>query len=122
MNEIEVRASRWSGGWELEIDGHHHTQATTLDRARQQVIDYLDTVWDDVDHSDWTVTVIPEVDGLDEAVAARSAVREAARLQEEAARKSRAVARKLRAEGLSVSDVATVMGVSRGRVSQLTKA
>ena len=32
---------------------------------------------------------------------------------------SRSAARKLRSEGLSVTDVAAVMGISRGRVSQL---
>ena len=32
---VTVTATRWSGGWELEID-------------------------EDTDHSDWTITVIPE--------------------------------------------------------------
>ena len=119
MTELTVKATRWSGGWELEIDDNHHTQSTTLANARQQVVDYLDTVWDEIDHSDWTITVIPNIGGLDEVEAARRATREAAELQEEAARMSRSAARKLRSEGLSVTDVAAVMGISRGRVSQL---
>ncbi|WP_341729656.1 antitoxin HicB [Brooklawnia sp.] len=119
MTEISIKATRWSGGWELEIDDNHHTQSTTLATARQQVVDYLDTVWSDVDHSGWQVTIIPDISGLDEVEAARHATRDAAMLQEEAARMSRSAARKLRSEGLSVTDVAAVMGISRGRVSQL---
>ena len=57
---ITVTATRWSGGWELEIDEAHHIQVARLDCARQQVVDYLDTVNEDTDHSDWTITVIPE--------------------------------------------------------------
>ena len=57
---VTVTATRWSGGWELEIDEDHHTLDARLDRARQQVVDYLDTVDEDTDHSDWTITVVPE--------------------------------------------------------------
>ena len=60
MTTLTVTANRWSGGWELEIDDDHHTQVRTLSHAQQQVIDYLDTVDEDTDHSDWTITVIPE--------------------------------------------------------------
>jgi len=41
--------------------------------------------------------------------------------QLEAALLSRTIARKLRAAGFSVTDTAAIMGVSRGRVSQLVK-
>ena len=40
---IIVTATRWSGGWELEIGEHQHTQVRDLRNARQQVVDYLDT-------------------------------------------------------------------------------
>ncbi|MCQ8207093.1 antitoxin HicB, partial [Cutibacterium acnes subsp. acnes] len=43
----------------------------------------------------------------------------AAEATEMAARQSRAAAQHLRAAGYSVSDSAVIMGVSRGRVSQL---
>ena len=119
---VTVTATRWSGGWELEIDENHHTQVARLDRARQQVVDYLDTVDEDTDHSDWTITVIPEVASLDRVHAARETAARARALQEEAATAWReaALALALRAEGLSVADAATIMGVSRGRISQLT--
>ncbi|WP_147681560.1 hypothetical protein [Actinomyces ruminicola] len=58
-----MTATRWSGGWELELDDHH-TQVAHLDRARQQVIDYLDTVDAATDHSSWEIDIVPEVDSL----------------------------------------------------------
>lgn len=65
MREIEVKATRWSGGWELEIDEDHHTQAATLALARQEVVDYMDTTWPDVDHSEWTIDIVPDRHRLD---------------------------------------------------------
>lgn len=58
MTRIEVTATQWSGGWELAIDGEPVTQASTLDRAPQQVIDYLDTADPDADHSDVDVRIV----------------------------------------------------------------
>ena len=57
---VTVTARRWSGGWEPWNGDDCWTQVARLDRARQQVVDYLDTVDEDTDHSDWTITVIPE--------------------------------------------------------------
>ncbi|WP_311471135.1 antitoxin HicB [uncultured Actinomyces sp.] len=117
---VTVTARRWSGGWELWNGDDCWTQVARLDRARQQVVDYLDTVDEDTDHSDWTITVIPEVASLDRVHAARETAARARALQEEAATAWREAALALRAEGLSVADAATIMGVSRGRISQLT--
>ncbi len=44
MNSLIVTATRWSGGWELEIGEQQHTQVRNLCNARQQVVDYLDTM------------------------------------------------------------------------------
>lgn len=117
---VTVTARRWSGGWELWSGDDCWTQVARLDRARQQVVDYLDTVDEDTDHSDWTIIVIPEVASLDRVHAARETAARARALQEEAATAWREAALALRAEGLSVADAATIMGVSRGRISQLT--
>lgn len=63
---------------------------------------------------------VPEIGALaDEVAQAREATRAAAEATEMAARQSRAAAQHLRAAGYSVSDSAVIMGVSRGRVSQL---
>ena len=120
MNSLIVTATRWSGGWELEIGEQQHTQVRNLCNARQQVVDYLDTMDESVDHADVDITIIPEIGALaDEVAQAREATRDAAEATEMAARQSRAAAQHLRAAGYSVSDSAVIMGVSRGRVSQL---
>ena len=42
---VTVTARRWSGGWELWSKDDCWTQVARLDRARQQVVNYLDTVF-----------------------------------------------------------------------------
>ena len=54
---VTVTARCWSRGWELWNGDDCWTQVARLDRARQQVVDYLDTVDEGTDHSDWTITV-----------------------------------------------------------------
>lgn len=112
-------AKKWSGGWELHIDGVGVTQSRTLDSAVSQAQNYIETV---LDESGAEVTLDVDLDGLDRDVAdARRRVVEAQLAQEEAGAASRAVARRLREMGLSVSDAAFVMRVSRGRISQLVR-
>jgi len=66
------------------------------------------------------VQVIVELGDLGrEVVTARERIAAAQRAQKDAAEWSRAAAQHLREAGLSVSDSAFVMGLSRGRVSQL---
>ena len=114
-----VRAVKWSGGWELHIGDIGVTQVRTLDKAAAQVRDYLETLHDE-DMKDVEIVVVPALNGLEkEVVAARREVSEAAKAQRHAAERSRAIARELRATGLSVTDTAAVLGISRGRVSQL---
>lgn len=117
---ITVTAHKWEGGWELHLDGEPITQVTTLDKAAGQVRDYLDTVSPEIDHSDWKVLVQAEIGELgDEVTAARVATEKAAAASIAAAKKSREAARRLRKAGMSVTDSAVILGVSRGRVSQL---
>jgi DNA-directed RNA polymerase specialized sigma24 family protein len=114
-----VHARHWERGWELHVDGIGVTQSRTLAGAEAMIRDYLRLDG----HADWkdaSLAILPDLDGLEARVArARELTRSAERAQLDAAHEARAVARALRAEGLSVSDTATVLGVSRGRVSQL---
>lgn len=120
MTEVTVTARRWARGWELWLDEHRVTQSFTLADAQQQVRDYLDTDREDEDHSDWTIIVVPELGSLGrEVAAARRATEAAAAANVDAARRSREAARHLREAGYSVTDAAVIMGISRGRVSQL---
>lgn len=114
-----VSARRWEHGWELHISGVGVTQSRTLAGAKRMVRDYLALdLGGDPDSYDVDVEVALE--GELEAVAeARRAVRRAEQELQAAAAQSRKVAQDLRAAGLSGPDIATVMGVSTQRVSQL---
>lgn len=117
---ITATAHKWERGWELHIDGNAATQVATLDKAEQQVRDYLDSIDPRIDHSDWTITVVPDIGALyDEVSAARQATEEATAANVQAAAQARAAARHLREAGFSVTDSAAILRVSRGRVSQL---
>ena len=121
-SHIDVTARRWEHGWELHMNGEVVTQVSKLVKAEQQVRDYLDSVEPDIDHSFLPIRVIPDLGPLgDQVVAARAATEQAAAASVSAARQSREVVRLLRQAGLSVADSAAILGVSRGRISQLVK-
>lgn len=123
MSDLNVTATRWEGGWELEIAADQHTSVRSLGKARQQVVDFLDTVDSEVDHSTWKINIIPQIGDLASAVtSAKHSTHQAAVMTADAARQSRAVARQLRSRGYSVADCAVILGVSRSRVSQLVKS
>lgn len=122
MRSYTVTAKRWKHGWELHIDDVGVTQSRTLAGAEQMVRDYVETLLD-VDARDAEVVVVPELGGLeDRARQVREQTRAAEHARREAAREARELAAELRAAGLSISDTAAVLGVSRGRVSQLVKS
>jgi DNA-directed RNA polymerase specialized sigma subunit len=115
-----VTAKRWKHGWELHIDGIGVTQSKTLATADQMVRDYIETLTD-ADVSGAEVVITPELGALgDKVTTVRAQVDAAERAQRDAAAAKRRLADDLRAAGLSVSDTAEILGVSRGRVSQLS--
>lgn len=119
MITYEVRAKRWEHGWELHIDGVGVTQSRTLDGAERMVRDYIESLTGHDTAGD-EVAIRPQLGGLeDKAAAVREWVERAQRENQEAAAASRKLARECRAAGLSVTDIAIVLGVSRGRASQL---
>ena len=117
-----VTAKRWKHGRELHSDGIGVTQSKTLATAEQMVRDYIETLTDqDVSGAD--VVITPELGALGRKVTTvRAQVDAAERAQRDAAKAKRQLADDLRAAGLSVSDTAAILGVSRGRVSQLSNA
>lgn len=122
MKTLNVTASRWSGGWELEISPTDHTQVTRLSKAHQQVLDYLDTMYEDEDHTDWVINIIPDNTHLTQSLAqTRATTEKAIHAQTRAARKARATVKDLLTAGYSQADAAVFMGISRSRVSQLAK-
>lgn len=125
VSTYSVVAAPWEHGWELHIrssSGHVGvTQSRTLAAAVEMVRDYLrldgQTGW-----ADAHVSVELDLGGLEKTVhAIREEITAAADAQARAAKHSRELAIGLRERGLSVSDMAAVLGVSRGRVSQLVR-
>ncbi|MGO2822528.1 MAG: antitoxin HicB [Brachybacterium tyrofermentans] len=122
MSAVTVVATRWTQGWELTLEGEEDaaTQVRTLDKARQQIVDYLDTVDPEVDHADWVVTVIPADETDAQKIrAVREGTAAAAIAQEEAARSTRNLIADLDKKQYKSADIAGLLGISRGRVSQL---
>lgn len=111
-------AKRWKHGWELHVEGVGVTQVRTLATADQQIRDLVETMLD-VDASD--AEIVLDVTDPAAAGVTRTKVKTAlaTALQLEAAAEARREAHQLREAGYSVSDIAVVMDVSRGRVSQL---
>lgn len=121
INEITVTANRWAHGWELIIDEDNATQVRTLAKAQQQVRDYLDTLYPEHNHSDVTVHIVyAKVE--EQLREARSAQIAAQKAEEEAAQKIRAIVSDLRNEGISLTDTAAILEVSKSRVQQLQVA
>lgn len=119
---VVVTAHRWEFGWELRLDGAPLAQVAQLDRAEQRVRDVLRAGAAAADPDTCTVTVIPDLGELSgEVAAARRAEDEAGSVTRRADGQVRDAARRLRAAGYSVSDSATMLGVSRERCAALLR-
>lgn len=120
MKSYTVKVVRWSGGWELHIEDLGVTQVNILAKAEDQAKDYIETF---TGETNVEVSLITDLGHLtDEVTEARRASNEAERAQLDAAAKKRKAVRDMREAGISVSDMATIMDVSRGRISQLIDA
>lgn len=122
MNAITITARRWSGGWELWNGDDIWTQVRTLPKAREQVIDYLDTMEEDVDHSAWDITIVPEIEQaaqVKQSIEASKTAEESAKVASVASRKA---IRALKEANYSLADISYIMGLSRSRVCQLANS
>lgn len=116
-----VTAKRWPRGWELHIEGVGVTQTASLATAEAIAREYIAFALDLGDETAFEVDVVPQLDKelAEQVRSARAQVKEAERQQREAAAKQREAARNLGRSGLSGREIATVLGVSAQRVSQL---
>lgn len=118
MTAIIAQATRAGQWWAVDFDGPtgtFHTQARRLDQVPDMVRDILDMEGVGVASIE-VVAHVPDQAVIDEA---RRASAEAAVAAETAAACSRTAVARLRAEGLTVRDIGTLMGLSPQRVSQL---
>ncbi len=128
MTTLAARTTREGKWWVVEVpigDAVHLTQGHTLKEAQEMAQDLL-TIW--AAHlgepSLGEAVVELEVDGS--AKYATDRVRRTRETADKAAAHARQVqidaAVELRQEGLPVQDIATLMGITKGRVSQLLHA
>ena len=123
MTMVKATARKWTGGWEIWLDDDNLTSVRHLRNVTQQVRDYLDTVEPDVDHSDVELDLDLDIGAMkDEIARVRRETREAAEAQAQAAYHTRKVVKTLRAEGYTMDDAADILGVSKGRISQLVSS
>lgn len=119
---LTARSTRSGGWWAVEVPEVQglFTQARRLDLVTAAVLDAA-ALLTGRPESDFDVVVVPVLDADDLSVVrdARERRAELAEAEQAAARASRAAVARLRAEGLTVRDVAEIMGMSPQRVSQL---
>jgi DNA-directed RNA polymerase specialized sigma24 family protein len=119
----EAVASREGDWWVVEVAGYGTTQARRLDDVEPMAADLVASLADvDVSAIEVTNVIVRLNDGLDVAITeAQAAVTAAAKAQQQAGQQQRELVRQLRARNLSVREVAALLGVTPGRVSQLTR-
>jgi predicted XRE-type DNA-binding protein len=119
---VEALATREGNWWVVRVEGVGTTQARRLGEVEEMAADLVATL-EGLDASRVAVDVtVSLADELDREVAdARRAVADAEQAQLEAGRRQRRLVASLRGRDLSVAEVAEVLGVSPGRVSQLSR-
>jgi len=120
--ELTALCERYDGWWIVDVPAVRglHTQVRRLDQVDAMVKDAASLLLDRPESS-FAITVIPKLPSLeqqqiDEAKAARAKLSQA---QSAAAKASRKAVASLRAQGMTVRDVASLMDVTPARVSQL---
>ena len=119
MTTYRVRVRKWRRGWELYVAGMGVTQVKRLADAEQQTRDYIETMTNksaDDDVLDFSYDLGDLGGRVDQA---RRLTAEAADIQRQAAANARQVVADLHNDGIAAADIATLMGVTRSRVSQL---
>ena len=119
--EIKAKFERQADGWRVEVPqlGNLITTAKRLDKATEQIKDLAEAATGE-SRCDIIVKVEAIMPGIIcDLEAAQDKAREATRLQEEASNEMRDVVARMRDEGLTMRDIAVLLGVSPQRVAQL---
>ena len=123
--ELTAHCQRYEGWWIVTVPSVHglHTQVRRLDQVEPMVKDAASMLLDRPE-SDFTVTVVPDLDNeTQEAVSRVTRARERLRQTEkEAALVNRAAATRLASQGLTVRDIGTILNVSYQRAHKLAAA
>lgn len=120
MTRYNVTATRWEGGWELDIEGVGVTQSPSLKTADKMIRSYLRMDFDEAGAKAADIEVTVDLDGLEkDAASVRSEIEQLNALSAKVSRDSRNLATRLKRDGLTGADAAEVMGISEQRFSQL---
>lgn len=122
--EIKAECERKAGLWRVRVPQLDNLVISTkrLDQATEQIKDIAEESHG-ASKCDIVVMIETSLPGvMCDLEAAHAKMREANKLQEEASKEIRAVVSRLRAEGLSMRDIAVLLGVSPQRVAQLVES
>lgn len=121
---------REGGGWQIRVLVHDPdaegqarvvgiTECATLEQLEVKTWELVRALTDDADVHVVSAPDIGDDELMTRVIGAWAAMREAKNAEAEAARRIREVVKELRDRGLSITDIAFLTHVSRGRVSQL---
>jgi DNA-directed RNA polymerase specialized sigma subunit len=127
MITYQVTASRDGDWWSLvasNVGGREvASQSRRLDQSDAAIREAIGLVLD-VEHDTFDVDITPQLERVevsDETLEVLALRRELAELSDRARRRTPAAVAELRAAGLTVRDVAQLLGVTPSRVSQIEK-
>ena len=119
--EIKARAERQDDGWLIAVPslGNYKTTSKRLDKATEQI-----KILAEKETGESKCDIVVKVEAVMPGIicdieAAQAKMREAAKLQEEASNEIRDVVSRMRDEGLTMRDIAILLGVTPPRAAQL---
>jgi hypothetical protein len=119
--EIKARAERQDDGWLIAVPtlGNYKTTSKRLDKATEQI-----KILAEKETGESKCDIVVKVEAVMPGIicdieSAQAKMREAAKLQEEASNEIRDVVSRMRDEGLTMRDIAILLGVTPQRVAQL---
>lgn len=119
--EIKAKFERQADGWRIEVPqlDNFVTTSKRLDKATEQIKDLAQAITGE-ERCEIIIKVEAVMPGIIcDLEAAQEKSREALRLQEEASAEIRDVVSRMRDEGLTMRDIAVLLGVTPQRVAQL---
>jgi len=120
--EIEVVCERTAEGWTVDVAAldNLHTTSKRLDKVREQVLELAKAQQVGDSNCEIVINIVARMPGIIcDIESAQLKMREAAKLQEEASNEIRDVVGRMREEGLTMRDIAVLLGVTPQRVAQL---
>ena len=120
--EVKALCEREADGWVVEVPEFKnlHLSAKRLDKVEAMVKEAAKN-YGITDNCEVVIKIIASMPGLIcDMEAAQEKMKQASKLQEEASQEIRNVVRQMREQGLTMRDIAVLLGVTPQRVAQLS--